>query len=195
MFQEKRSIAFCNGALSMTISMNSPPRGACSDHAQNVIFVIGQGLECVDDRRACHDTSRMSNSRCTCGGTIRKWRAGAAATPVFMATARAPMLDENLARQAFRHHAARRGVEHERRGMRGMQLVVQPVETEIGDRRHIDQHFRQHHEQDREQQQLAGQSESACGAPGPEPGRPEANCRSWFVPAFSNIIRSGATAQ
>ncbi len=54
---------------------------------------------------------------------------------------------ENLPGETLRHHAARRRVEHQRRGVRGGQAVVEPGQAEIRDRRHVDQHFRQHHEQ------------------------------------------------
>ena len=53
-----------------------------------------------------------------------------------------------------------RGVEHQRGGVGGGQPVVEPVEAEVGDRRHIDQHFGEHHEQDREHEELAGQAEA-----------------------------------
>ena len=38
--------------------------------------------------------------------------------------------------------------------MRGSQSVVQPVQTEIGDRRHINQNFRHHDENNGEEQQF-----------------------------------------
>ena len=72
---------------------------------------------------------------------------------------------EDLPRQALGHHAARRRIEHQRRGVGGGEPVVQPVEPEIGDRRHIDQHFRDHHEQDREDEELAGQPERSARRP------------------------------
>ena len=67
---------------------------------------------------------------------------------------------ENLFREAFRHHAARRGVKHERRGVRGRKPVAQPVETKISDRRNVNQNFRHHHEQDGQQQQLSGEADA-----------------------------------
>ena len=109
--------------------------GAVPGHVAHVDVVV--------DRRR-HVAETISSRRC--------W-------PIFMATARAPMLSSTCARQRLRHHAARRGFEHQRGGVGGGQPVVEPVQPEIGDRRHIDQHFRDHHEQDREHQQLAGQAE------------------------------------
>ena len=110
-----------------------------------------------------HGTSRMSMSCSICDGT------SAAASrrrcvPIFIATARAPMLVEDLLGETFRHHAARRGIEHQRGGMRGGQPIVEPVEPEIGDRRHVNQNFRHHHEQDGEEQQLAGQADARTRA-------------------------------
>ena len=70
---------------------------------------------------------------------------------------------ENLPRQTVRHHAARRCVEHQRRGVGGGEAVVEPVQAEVGDRRHVDQHFGDHHEQDRQHQELAGQAKPRSG--------------------------------
>jgi hypothetical protein len=61
---------------------------------------------------------------------------------------------EDLARDRVRDHAARRGLEHQRRGIGGRQPVAQPIEPEVGDRRHVDQHFRDHHERERENEKL-----------------------------------------
>jgi hypothetical protein len=44
--------------------------------------------------------------------------------------------------------------------MRGGEAVLQPVEAEVGDRRHIDQHLGDHHEQDGEDEELARQPET-----------------------------------
>ncbi|MDB5574376.1 MAG: hypothetical protein JWR79_1533 [Tardiphaga sp.] len=87
-----------------------------------------------------------------------------------MATARADAL-ENLPRQRFRHHAERGGIQHQSGGIGGREPVVEPVDAEIGDRRHVDQDFRDHHQRNREQQQLAGQAErpqprAPCGGLG-----------------------------
>ena len=70
------------------------------------------------------------------------------------------MLLENLVRQAFRHHAARRRVEDKRRRVRGSQPVIQPVEPKICDRRHVNHNFGHHHKHDRQQKQLAGESDA-----------------------------------
>ena len=63
---------------------------------------------------------------------------------------------EHLPRQRIGH--VRRRLQNERGGVGGVEPVLEPVQPEIGDRRHIDQHFRDHHEQNREDQELAGQA-------------------------------------
>ena len=68
---------------------------------------------------------------------------------------------EHLPRQAVRHRCrSAPALQHQRGGVRGGEPVVQPVQPEIGDRRHVDQHFRDHHEQDREDEELARQAEA-----------------------------------
>jgi len=62
---------------------------------------------------------------------------------------------QNLPRDRLGHFPARRGLEHQRRGVSGGQAILQPVQPKIGDRRHVDQHFRNHHEQEREKEKLA----------------------------------------
>jgi hypothetical protein len=62
--------------------------------------------------------------------------------------------------EAFRHHAARCGIEHERGGVRSGKAIAQPVETEIRDRGNVNQNFRHHHEEDGEQQQLSGKADA-----------------------------------
>ncbi len=56
-------------------------------------------------------------------------------------------------------------VEHDRDRARHGEAIGEPVQAEVRDRRHIDQHFRDHHEQNREEQKLARQTK-ARGAPG-----------------------------
>ena len=68
---------------------------------------------------------------------------------------------EQLLNKAFRHHVARRGVEHQRGGMRRCEAIIEPHDAEIRDRRHVDHDFRDHHEQCRQQQQLARQAKAA----------------------------------
>ena len=97
---------------------------------------------------------------------------------------------EDLARELFGHHAARRGVEHQRRRMRGREPVVQPVHPEIRDRRHVDQHFRHHHEQKRQAEQLSGQSETAASASADVFGYAGFDFRSVHQPQAISFIRS-----
>ena len=68
---------------------------------------------------------------------------------------------QDLPRQRIRDHARRGGIQHQRRGIRRRQPVVQPVHPEIGDRGHVDQHSRDHDQRNGQQQQLAGQAEPA----------------------------------
>ena len=168
MLVEKRSIACRSGASSSTISMKSPPRGA----APTTRIASASWHKSVSNASAmarCHGTLRMSISWCTtCGmseaASRRRWRAhlhrhraGADAA-------------ENLPRQSVRHHAARRCVEHQRRGVGGGEAIVEPVQAEVGDRRHVDQHFGDHHEQDRQHQELAGQAKPHRSRRGLPPG-------------------------
>ena len=82
---------------------------------------------------------------------------------------------QDLLRQTLRHHAARRGVEHQRGGVRGGQPIVEPVEPEIGDRRDVNENFRHHHEQDGEEQQLAGKADARG------PRRARRRQRNWLA--------------
>src|SRR5262252_8713182 len=64
----------------------------------------------------------------------------------------------------------------ERCRMRGGKPVAQPVQTEIRDRRNVNQNFRHHHEQDGEQQQLSGKADARL------PRRPQRILDSnWFA--------------
>ncbi len=58
-----------------------------------------------------------------------------------------------------------RRLQHQRGGVSVGELVAQPVQPEIRDRRHIDEHFRDHHEQNREHQELVGQAKARGEAP------------------------------
>ena len=79
---------------------------------------------------------------------------------------------EDLTRQRIRHHARRRGIQHERRGIRRRQTIIQPVHSEIGDRRHVDENFGDQDKRDRQQQQFSGQAKAPpqrqARGPGPE---------------------------
>ena len=148
-------------------------------HAHDVIRLAGdQGVEGVDDRppprHRAHIDVLVDRRRQVGDGQqaaliahLHRHRSGADAF-------------EDLLGEALRHHAARRGIEHQRGGMRGGQPVVEPIEAEIGDRWNIDQDFRHHHEYDGEQQQLAGEAQ-AQGARRAFCGRPDRFvCRIGF---------------
>ena len=63
---------------------------------------------------------------------------------------------EHLPGQMVGH--VRRRLQHQRGGVGVAELVAEPIQSVIRDRRHIDQHFRDHHEQDREDEELVGQA-------------------------------------
>jgi hypothetical protein len=89
-FQENRSIAFCSGALSMMISMNSPPRGAgpITRRTQS----CGSEIASNAPRMAVNQRmSRVSISRWMVGG-MSETASMRRCVPIFMATARAPTL-------------------------------------------------------------------------------------------------------
>ena len=67
---------------------------------------------------------------------------------------------QDLPRQRIRHHAERRGIQHQGGGIGRREAVVQPVGPEIRDRGHVDHQDGDHHERDRQQQQLAGQAKA-----------------------------------
>ena len=130
-----------------------------ADHAHDVGVVAEQRVEGVDDGAVPAHVAHVDvvvDGRAASRSTASRRRCW----PIFMATARAPIAVEDLARHRLRHHAARRRLEHQRGGVGGGQPVVEPVQPEIGDRGHIDQHFRDHHEQDREDEELARQSQA-----------------------------------
>ena len=106
-----------------------------------------------------------SSSRMSMSWSIAAGRSALASSrrcwPILMATARAPMLLEDLPRQRIRDHARGRGIQHQRRGIGRRQPVVEPVHPEIRDRGHVDQHVRDHDQRNGQQQQLAGQAEPA----------------------------------
>ena len=127
-----------------------------ADHADRVGVVAEERVERVGDgavpRHVAHVDLVMHHLRHVGGrkqaalrARLHRHRAGADAA-------------ENLPRQSVRHHAARRCIEHQRRGVGGGEAVVEPVQAEVRDRRHVDQHFGDHHEQDRQDQELAGQA-------------------------------------
>ena len=161
MLTEKRSIAWRSGASSSTISTKSPPIGAGPTTRMHVVVAAHEErLERVDDGAVPDDTSRMSMSCCTIGGISETASRRRCVAHLHRDRPGADRCRESAARQRVRHHAARRRLQHQRGGVRGGEPVVEPVQAEVGDRRHVDQHFRDHHEQDREDEQLAGQAQS-----------------------------------
>ena len=64
---------------------------------------------------------------------------------------------EHLPGQMIGHVRCR--LQHQRGGVGVGELVPEPIQSVVRDRRHIDQHFRDHHEQDREHEELVGQAE------------------------------------
>ena len=139
-----------------------------SHHAYHVARLASQQrIERVDDRLATTTLPHVDVLR-DLGRHIGSGEQAALIAHLHRHGARADAF-QNLVRQAFRHHAARCGIEHERRCVRGGKPIVQPVQAEICDRRHVNQNFRHHHEQDGEQQQLAGRPTRAASAPAAAP--------------------------
>ena len=159
MLTENVSIALRSGASSRMISRKSPPIGAgpttriTSPGLQNS-SVSNASIDGAPPRHVAHVDVVLDLGRHVGGG-----QQPALVAHLHRHRARADAV-ENLLGQAFRHHAARRRIEHQRRGVRGGQAIVEPVEPEIGDRRHVNENFRHHHEQDGEEQQLAGQTDA-----------------------------------
>ena len=63
---------------------------------------------------------------------------------------------EHLPGQMVGH--VRRRLQHQRGGVGVAELIPEPIQSVVRDRRHVDQHFRDHHEQDREDEELVGQA-------------------------------------
>ena len=130
-----------------------------ADHAHHVALLAGeQGLERVHDRVPPGPLPHIDVLR-DFGRHVGGGEQAALIAHLHRNRARADAV-ENLFREAFRHHAARRGVEHERRRVRGRKPVVQPIQSKIRDRRNVNQNFRHHHEQDGEQQQFSGEADA-----------------------------------
>ena len=81
----------------------------------------------------CQDMSRTSMSWSMAGG-MSEAASSRRCWPIFIATARAPMLSRICRATVSGHHAVRRGLEHERRGVGGGEPVIEPVQAEIRDR-------------------------------------------------------------
>ena len=157
--REKRYIARRSGFSSVTTSMNwaLPGAGPTTRIAWSPVSVIIS--QRIDDRRPHRHLAHVDVV------VDRGRQVGAGEQPPLLAhlDGDRPRADagQDLARQRIRHHPERRGIEHQRRGIGRGQPVVQPVGPEIGDRGHIDQHFRDHDQRNGQQQQLAGQPEPA----------------------------------
>ena len=137
--------------------MNCAPPGAGPIDADRLVAALQHDFERIDDRRPHRHRAHVDVMI-----DLRR-QIGAGQQAALLAhldgdRARADAA-EDLPRQRIRHHARGRGIEHQRGGIRRRQPVVEPVDPEIGDRGHVDQHFRDHHQRNREQQQLAGQAE------------------------------------
>ncbi len=136
-----------------------PAAGRRSHHADHMVAGLQHGLDGIDDGRPYRDGPHVDVV------VDRRRQIGAGEqTPLL------PHLDgdrtgadalEDLPRQRFRDHARGGGVQHQRRGARRGDAVVQAVDPEIRDRGHIDHQAGDHDEGNGQQQQLAGQAEPA----------------------------------
>jgi hypothetical protein len=92
---------------------------------------------------------------------------------------------KDLFRETFRHHAARRRVEHKRGCVRRGQTVIEPVQPEIGDGWHVNKNFSHHYEENGEDQQLSGKADARL----PRWARIRVNHISiWFSRRFQNRL-------
>ena len=103
--------------------------------------------------------------------------------PIFMATARAPMLLRICFARLSGTMPLGAASSTKRGRMRGGKPVAQPVQAEIRDRRNVNQNFRHHHEQDGEQQQLSGKADARLSR------RPQRipDC-TWFAGRVQNHL-------
>jgi len=124
-----------------------------TDHAHHVFLVVEHGGESVDDGVDGVDIAHVVSGGDHGRHVIDREHAPARAH-LHRHRARTDGV-ENLLAELVGDDAVRRGVEHERRGVSGGQPVLQPYDAEIGDRRHIDQHFRDHHEENRENEEFS----------------------------------------
>ena len=127
--------------------------GRRADHPHHVIVVGQERIEGVDDRLIPGHITRIDvvmDGRGHLGDGQQT-----ALLPHLHGDGACTDRVEDLAGEGFRDHATRRGIENKRRRVGGGETVVQPVQAEVGDRRNIDQHFRDHHEQNRENEELA----------------------------------------
>jgi hypothetical protein len=141
--RENRSIACRNGFSSTTTSMNCAAPGAGPTTRMSGCPV--SSMVSKDSTIADHTVSvRMSMSRSIAAG-----RVGAGEQPALL-----PHLDgdragadagQDLPRQRIRHHAERRGIQHQGGSVGRREAVVQPVGPEIRDRRHVDHQQCDHH--------------------------------------------------
>jgi hypothetical protein len=129
------------------------------DHADRLVAGFQHHLERIDDRRPHRHLAHVDVVI-----DLRR-QIGAGEQPALL-----PHLDghragadagEDLPRQRFRDHAGRGRIQHQGCGIGRRQLVVEPVDPEIGDRGHVDHEARDHHQRDGQQQELARQAEPA----------------------------------
>ena len=131
------------------------------NHAHRVARLAGeQGIERVDDGPPPGNLPHVDVLRDR-GRHIGRRKQSALIPHFHRHRASADAL-ENLVRKAFGDHTAWRGIEHKRSRMCRRKPVVQPIQSKICDRRHINQNFRHHHEQNGEQQQLSGEADAQC---------------------------------
>ncbi len=136
-----------------------PVAGSRPDHADRMVAGREHGLERIDDRGPLRHGSHVDVV------IDRRRQTGAGQKPALL-----PHLDgdraradagQDLPRQRIWNHAQGRRVEHQRRGVRRRQPVVQPIDPEIRNRRHVNQNSRDHDQGNGEQQQFAGQAKPA----------------------------------
>ena len=139
-----------------------PAAGRGSDHADRLVAAFQHDFEGIDDRRPHRHGAHVDVV------VDRRRQIGAGEQPALL-----PHLDgdraradaaQDLPRQRIRHHAERRGIQHQGGGVGRRQPVVQPVDPEIGDRGHVDQQSRDHDQGNGQQQQLAGQAKPSAAA-------------------------------
>jgi hypothetical protein len=124
-----------------------------------MIVGLQHGLEGIDDRRPYRDGPHVDVM------VDRRRQIGAGEQAPLLShldgdRAGADAL-QDLPRQRIRDHAQRRRVQHQRRGTRCRDAVVQAIDPEVRDRGHVDHQAGDHDERDRQQQQFAGKAEPA----------------------------------
>ena len=186
--REARTSSARSGPSSITISMNSAPGGALPHDAHDIaVGAEQQRLQRRPDgaRRVSTRAGRpRDGSACGMSLTRKQLALVAHFDRDHLGADAVENLLHHLGRQVDLVALGCLRVEHERNGARDREPVGEPVQPEIRDRRHIDQHFRDHHEQDREQQKLAREAEA------------QASGRGWslFVDDGSSVIHAALSA-